>query len=123
MPVTLSSLPVLREVSSFSIDAQDSLLVTEDGLPARHLELYVQRPGSARAYAMIVFSVNWLLCFFNLAIVIITTVNVFGTDSCASSRQERSKSATKLLAGVLAVLLVIPQLRGAMPDAPGFDGE
>lgn len=121
--MTLSSLPVLREVSSFTIAAQDSLLLTGDGLPARHLELRAQRPSSARAYTMLLFSVNWLLCHFNLAIVVLSAVKVFGADGSTLSREGNSKSAMKLLAGVLAVLLVIPQLRDAMPDAPGFDGK
>lgn len=123
VPVTLSSLPVLREVSSFSIEAQDSLLLTGDGFPARHLELRVHRPRSAKAYAMLLFSTNWLLCHFNLAIVALYAFRTFGTDGHSSSKEGRSKGATKLLAGVLAVLLVIPQLRDAMPDAPGFDGK
>lgn len=37
-------------------------------------------------------------------------------------RYNTSKDSLKLLAGVLAVILVIPQLRDAMPDPPSFDG-
>ncbi|THH10477.1 hypothetical protein EW145_g1307 [Phellinidium pouzarii] len=132
VPASLTGLPVLKVTSSFSITSRDTaivVVVNREEAPARHLELSIRRPGDARAYAMTLFGINWILCHCCIGIGVLSFVQgkqmekYTGSDVFVQQKTKGSKDVLKQLAGVLAVLLVIPQLRGAMPDAPGFDGE
>ncbi|KAH8114565.1 hypothetical protein DFH11DRAFT_1508952 [Phellopilus nigrolimitatus] len=110
IPTSIIGLPVLGLSPSFSIssfDTEVSILVDDSEQPAMHLQMSIVRPGDARTYAMLIFGINWILSHFNFGIVILTMI------------QNKRTDALKQLAGVLAVLLVIPQLRDVMPDGPG----
>lgn len=96
------------------------MVISRDGdplvVPATQLEVKISRPGSARFYAMLLFAINWVLTHCACGIVALGKTEegplVFLYDD-----------SLKQLAAAIGILLVIPQLRGAMPDAPGFDGE
>lgn len=79
----------------------------------RYIELGIYRPDDARLYAMAIFALNWALTHFSLGLILIAILR---------SSKTSSKDALQQLAGVLAILLVIPQLRLAMPDSPDFEG-
>ena len=81
-------------------------------VPARNLELRIKRPGAARLYTMLLFSISWILVHVCCGLVSLSLFwDVKGLGSIHAQ-----------LAMVMAVLLILPQLRSGMPDAPGFDG-
>lgn len=132
--VPISRLIVIKVTPSFIVSSVDTAIAMfVDGVEeqARFLELRVRRPADARFYTMILFGINWILSHFNFGFVVLRAFhsdenhkNVSGvSNSSATDKYNGTKEAVKQLAGVLAALLVIPQLRDAMPDAPGFDGE
>lgn len=60
--------------------------------------------------ALLLFGANWMLSHAAMALV------------AFSWHLEGAEKVLKHLASTFIVILVIPQLRTAMPDAPGFDG-
>lgn len=114
--VPIIGMPVVEFMPSFTVSAHDTdvaISVDGDTTDGRLLELRIRRPGHARVYAMLIFGVNWALCHFNLGIALLSALQ--GSRLMAMGILSR-------LAGTAIVLLVIPQLRGTMPDSPGFDG-
>ncbi|CAL1713170.1 unnamed protein product [Somion occarium] len=116
-PVTLSRLPTITETPSFLVSPSDvasfmNSTSSDDATEqqGRNLVLKVVRPGEARAFALLLFAVNWMLAHATVAY----TVLAWKTDD--------TERILKYLAFVAATMLLIPQLRNAMPDAPGFDG-
>ncbi|TCD70138.1 hypothetical protein EIP91_004608 [Steccherinum ochraceum] len=112
----LQGTPTLTQTSSFIISPSDvaaslNISLMEPAASARELELTVKRPAEARMFALLLFAVNWMMAHATVAYV------VLGWKSGASAEK-----MLKYLAFVVGTLLVIPQLRNAMPDAPGFDG-
>ncbi|KAI0769006.1 hypothetical protein BD413DRAFT_86453 [Trametes elegans] len=114
-----SSLPIQRLAtitltSSFVTTANDAPSFTSnaDGsqAPSRDLVMRVVRPAEARGYALLLFATSWMLVHATVALV------------AFSWRVEGTEKILKHLASTLLVVLLIPQLRNAMPDAPGFDG-
>ncbi|KAH9850124.1 hypothetical protein C2E23DRAFT_735631 [Lenzites betulinus] len=114
------SLPIQRLstialTSSFAIRSTDTASYTQsaDGSRAasRDLTLVVSRPAEARMYALLLFGVSWMLAHATMALV------------AFSWRVEGAERIFKHLAATLIVILLIPQLRNAMPDAPDLDGE
>ncbi|KDQ62359.1 hypothetical protein JAAARDRAFT_189688 [Jaapia argillacea MUCL 33604] len=89
----------------------DSFIALSDGLqqPSRDIQLYIRRPSDQRMYTMALFHVGWMLTHVTVGLAVLSWV---------SSR----RSGWKQPASVLAILVIIPHLRNAMPDAPGFDG-
>ena len=76
----------------------------------RNLELKVVRPAEARAFALLLFAVNWMLAHATVAYVVLA----WKTDD--------TERILKYLAFVAITMVLIPQVRNTMPDAPGFDG-
>ncbi|KAI8994141.1 hypothetical protein BD414DRAFT_436735 [Trametes punicea] len=111
----IQSLVTIKTTSSFVIAADDAYSFvgnsTGEEEPSRDLTLRVNRPAEARLYALLLFSASWMLAHATVALVVF---------SWHSNGAEKS---LKTLACVFLIGLLIPQLRNAMPDAPGFDGE
>lgn len=109
LPIT--KLPISTHTDSFLVKSTDSpcYIGQTDNL-SRILSLTIQRPGEAKAFALLLFAVNWVLAHASIAYTFLI-LKVKGSDK-----------VLKYLAFVAASLLLIPQLRDAMPDAPGFDG-
>lgn len=61
-------------------------------------------------YALLLFGASWMLAHATMALV------------AFSWHLEDADKVLKHLASTFIIILVIPQLRAAMPDAPGFDG-
>ena len=122
LPIPISAIPVLKYTASWispSSYQQGSIVISRDGppqvVPASQLEIKISRPGSARAYAMLLFGINWVLAHCSFGIVALGKTE-------AGPIVFLYEDSLKQLAAAVGILLVIPQLRGAMPDAPGFDG-
>jgi len=102
-------------ISSFNIWTIDmeSFSKTNDGtvLLSRDMDMHVWRPGSARLFALFLFTISWLLTHVTIGHVLL------------ARRISGRKSLLKHLASAGAILISIPQLRNSMPDAPGLDGE
>jgi hypothetical protein len=106
--------------SSFYIKSNDvgslTTLPGSDGTNAtnqsRNIDLEISRPGEARLFTMLLFIVNWMLTHLTIVGVIISWMH----------RPGDVKQTIKYLAFAFAVMIGIPQLRRAMPDAPGLDG-
>ena len=78
---------------------------------SRDLDLQVYRPGEARAFALLLFGTSWMLAHGTVGLVALSWyLNDAG-------------KVLKHLASSFLVIILIPQLRNAMPDAPGFDGK
>ena len=74
------------------------------------MDLRVQRPGEARAFALALFGLSWMLTHAAVA------------SAFVGRKHEEAAPVIKYIVLALTLLLVIPQLRNAMPDAPGYDG-
>lgn len=101
-------------MSSFDIGTidLDSYSTTEKGAEifSRDIDMNVSRPYEARLFTILLFSVSWILAHVTIGHVII------------ARRLSGLKSILPHLISSGAILIAIPQLRGSMPDAPGFDG-
>ncbi|KAL5482760.1 hypothetical protein ACEPAI_9354 [Sanghuangporus weigelae] len=100
IPISIIGIPVIKQMPSFtmsSLDTDISIIVEEDKFPGKHFEIQIKRPAHAR------------LC--GIAFLTILQRNRVG-----------SKEMLKRVLGAHAILIVIPQLRATMPDAPGLDG-
>ncbi|EMD39854.1 hypothetical protein CERSUDRAFT_92346 [Gelatoporia subvermispora B] len=118
-PVTNESLPIrgiwtISEVSSFSIDNTDtaSWITVPNGThaPSRDISVTIRRPGNTRAITMFLFITSWMLAHATLGIALL-----------AWSVEDRER-LIRHFESVFVIILVIPKLRDAMPDAPGYDG-
>ncbi|KAF9233293.1 hypothetical protein BU15DRAFT_54088 [Melanogaster broomeanus] len=112
--VPIRKLITIDQVSSFLIACTDvdSYETTSNGtqVPSRDLDLYIQRPGQARAFTLLLFALSWMLTHITIGQVFL------------ARKHEEVKPIFKHLLSAIAIVLAIPQLRNAMPDAPGFDG-
>ncbi|KAI0823933.1 hypothetical protein BC628DRAFT_1420370 [Trametes gibbosa] len=110
----LQRLSTISLTSSFAIRSTDapSYMQHPDGLrvPSRDLMLVVRRPAEARMYALLLFGASWMLAHATMALV------------AFSWHVEGAERTFKHLASTLMIILLIPQLRNAMPDAPDLDG-
>ncbi|KAI9058304.1 hypothetical protein FKP32DRAFT_1669200 [Trametes sanguinea] len=112
------SLPIQRLLaipitSSFVISLSDSASTVNaaDGSElSRDLTLQVNRPAEARVYALLLFGSSWMLAHATMALV------------AFSWHIEGVEKILRHIAFTSLVILLIPQLRSAMPDAPGYDG-
>lgn len=120
--IPIQKLATIDQVSSFvieSVDTETYEVVSSSSstqIPTHDIDLYVSRPAQARAFALLLFTLSWFLTHATLMCVYL-----------ARKRSTRhvprsAKPILKHLGGSLMVLLVIPHLRNAMPDAPGYDG-
>lgn len=80
-------------------------------IPTRDLDLRMKRPAQARAFAMMLFGISWMLAHMTLGLVVIIWYS-----------EQSNSTVLKFLALSFGALVAIPQFRNAMPDAPGFDG-
>ncbi|KAI0917244.1 hypothetical protein AcW2_007429 [Taiwanofungus camphoratus] len=113
-PIVLSALTTITMTSRFIVNPTDvaSYMNTSDyDAPSRDVQLYITRPGEARAWTLLLFGVSWMLAHFTVALVVL-----------ARTLQGGEERLLRYLLLAFVILLSIPQLRNAMPDAPGFDG-
>ncbi|KAI0670830.1 hypothetical protein C8Q78DRAFT_1129732 [Trametes maxima] len=115
-----ASLPIQRLstislTSSFVVTSSDTASylkgINDTQEPSRDLTLQVVRPAEARMYALLLFGISWMLAHATMALVVF------------SWNLEGAERLPKYLASTFIVILLIPQLRNAMPDGPDFDGE
>ncbi|KAL0961155.1 hypothetical protein HGRIS_006127 [Hohenbuehelia grisea] len=76
----------------------------------RDIDMFIKRPPEARAFALLLFAISWVLTHVTVGHVIIARM----TGS--------PRHIVKHLISTGAILIAIPQLRNSMPDAPGLDG-
>ncbi|KAI1793398.1 hypothetical protein LXA43DRAFT_1002371 [Ganoderma leucocontextum] len=97
---------ISNDVASFVAASNGS----ESTVPARDLNLRITRPAEARAYALLLFASSWMLAHATMCLVVL------------GWRADRQEKMLQYLVVAFAITLLIPQMRNAMPDAPGFDG-
>jgi hypothetical protein len=111
----IQKLATVGIMSSFNIGTIDveSFSLADNGtnLPSRDLDLHVARPGSARLFTLILFTVSWILTHITIGHVIL------------ARRVSGMKPLLKHIVSSGAIVISIPQLRNSMPDAPGLDGK
>jgi hypothetical protein len=102
-------------MSSFNIGTVDleSYSKIDDGtiLAGRDIDMHVGRPGSARFFTLLIWTVNWILTHVTIGNVIM------------ARRTSGLQPLLTYLVSSAAIVISIPQLRNSMPDAPGLDGE
>lgn len=76
----------------------------------RNLDMKVVRPGEARTFALLLFAINWMLAHATVAYMVL------------GWKTEDTERTLKYLAFIAITMVLIPQIRNTMPDAPGFDG-
>ncbi|KAJ3556196.1 hypothetical protein NM688_g2160 [Phlebia brevispora] len=109
-------IPLITETSSFIISSSDTasyvIPSTSNGTqyPSRDLDMVIHRPGEAKFFALMMFGANWMVAHATLALVALAW------------RSKDTKHVLEYLAFSVISMLVIPQIRNTMPDAPGFDG-
>ncbi|KAI0786818.1 hypothetical protein C8Q75DRAFT_720174 [Abortiporus biennis] len=117
--VPIVRLPTITQTSSFIITPTDMAsyvtMNATDGQQqqqsSRDLDLIIRRPGEARAFALLLFAASWMMTHAAMAYIIL------------SFKADATKRIVHYMGFVLAAILLIPQMRNAMPDAPGFDGK
>jgi hypothetical protein len=110
------TLPIRRLVtitttSSFDIETVDTESYSTFANTSRDMDMRISRPGAARALTLLLFAGAWILVHLTLGLVII------------ARRLADVQSVFKYLLVVSIILVVIPQVRKTMPDAPGLDGK
>ncbi|KAG6335964.1 hypothetical protein ID866_3117 [Astraeus odoratus] len=112
--VPIRKLATLDQVASFLVSTSDmdSYEIISNGThsPSRDIDMRVQRPGQARAFTLFLFGLNWMLAHVTIG------------NALLARKHKVVKPILKHIGSALAILLVIPRLRDAMPDAPGYDG-
>jgi len=113
--IPIQKITSIDQTSNFYIDVSDldSYGTLADGTqsPSRDVDFRVSRPGQARAFALLLFAVSWMLTHVSIGYVILDWYT-----------EVVKTSLVKHLVLTFAILLVHPQLRNSMPDAPGYDG-
>jgi hypothetical protein len=114
--IPVQKIAAIDQTSNFFIDASDldSFGALADGTlsPSRDVDFHVSRPGQARAFALLLFAVSWALTHLSIGHVILDWYTDVGKSLLV-----------KHLVFAFAILVMHPQLRNSMPDAPGYDGE
>ncbi|KAF9463042.1 hypothetical protein BDZ94DRAFT_1259943 [Collybia nuda] len=110
----IRKLAAIDVTSSFNIFVTDteSYSTSTNGteIPSRDMDMRVTRPASARAFALLLFGISWILTHVTVGLVLV------------SRRFTEARSKLKTFALSAVILVAIPQLRNSMPDAPGLDG-
>lgn len=116
---TNQTLPIRRlatidETSSFLVKTVDiesySNAANNTESPSRDIDMFITRPGNARAFTLLLFGVSWILTHVTICHVIIARM------------LWDVKPLLKHLISTGAILVALPQIRNSMPDAPGLDG-
>jgi len=114
LTIPIHRLLTISVTSSFAISGTDfdGETTLHDGTPnfARDIELSIKRPIEARGYAILLFFVCWMFSHATIAHVVL-----------AYTETEVNYTFIHLIS-VFAIIVIIPQLRSSMPDAPGLDG-
>ena len=113
-PVTIKAMSTVKLTSSFAITPTvvDSYMNSGNVTgPSSDIILKIRRPAEARLFALLLFCTSWMLAHATMIAVVL------------SAMQGDALRTPQYILFVLVVLLAIPQLRNAMPDAPGFDGK
>ncbi|KAI0057827.1 hypothetical protein BV25DRAFT_1919852 [Artomyces pyxidatus] len=105
-PLSIRRLKTVDMTSNFDVRSDDA--DTLNG--GREISLQIKRPTEARAFVMLLWIISWLLTHVSVGQVLLMLTT-------AESAVMDSHSLT-----AFAMLFVLPQLRDAMPDAPGLDG-
>lgn len=108
----LSTVDVTTSFTVTITDA-DTYNTLSDGtqVPTREIEMIVRRASTVRLYAMMLWIVNWMLTHVTIGFVVLAI------------KSEDIKRAGLHSLYAFAIVLAIPQIRNAMPDAPDLDGE
>ncbi|KAI0076698.1 hypothetical protein K474DRAFT_1662571 [Panus rudis PR-1116 ss-1] len=118
-PVVISRLPTISQTSSFFVSTTDESSFlnstsssSDDPVQqvSRNLEMKIVRPPEARAFALLLFAANWMIAHASVAYLALAW------------KMDDVEKIIKYLILIAFTLLAIPQVRSAMPDAPGFDG-
>lgn len=111
----ISKLATIYMTSNFLVETIDteSYSFLPDGTqePGRDIDMRISRPSEARVFASMIFAVSWVLTHVTIGQVILAKM-LTGV-----------KPILKYLVSSGAILVVLPQLRKSMPDAPGLDGK
>jgi len=114
--VPIEKIAAIDQTSNFNIDTRDldSYITLTDGTqsPSRDADLQASRPGQARAFAILLFAIGWMLTHVCIGYVVLD----WYTEMVKSS-------LIKHLVIAFAILLTLPRLRQSMPDGPAYDGE
>jgi len=112
--IPIQKIGTIDMTSSFNIDTVDFESFSKQANGAeelsRDIDINVTRPNEARIFTLILFAVGWILSHVTIGHVVIA----------------RRHGLNALLPHTIssgAILMVVPQLRNSMPDAPGLDGE
>jgi len=115
----IRKLATIQTTSSFDIETVDtegySTLPFDTQEPgrlsvSRNIALRISRPGEARVITLLLFVASWVLAHVNVGLAII------------ARRLADAAFVFKLLIPASIILVLIPQIRNSMPDAPGLDG-
>jgi hypothetical protein len=115
--IPITRLVTLTDTSSFIVQSADVASTEATGesdgaeSPSRELDMTIARPGEARFFALMLFGINWMLAHATVGYVALAW------------RTEGAQRAAYYLVLCVATMMVIPQVRNTMPDAPGYDGE
>jgi len=113
--VPIEKIAAIDQTSNFNIDTRDldSYITLTDGTqsPSRDADLQASRPGQARAFAILLFAIGWMLTHVCIGYVVLD----WYTEMVKSS-------LIKHLVIAFAILLTLPRLRQSMPDGPAYDG-
>ncbi|ETW81729.1 hypothetical protein HETIRDRAFT_238463, partial [Heterobasidion irregulare TC 32-1] len=106
----LSTVDVTTSFTVTITDA-DTYNTLSDGtqVPTREIEMIVRRAPTVRLYAMMLWIVNWMLTHVTIGFVVLAI----------KSGDIKRVGLHSLYA--FAIVLAIPQIRNAMPDAPDLD--
>jgi hypothetical protein len=113
--IPIQKIGTIDMTPSFTIDTVDfeSFSTQANGAEdvSRDIDVHVTRPNEARFFTLVLFAVGWVLSHITIGHVLI------------ARRLHGLKALLPHIISSGAILLVVPQLRNSMPDAPGFDGE
>ena len=110
---SLSTISLTSNFETISTDVARFVIASngDSTVPARDLNLLITRPAEARAYTLLLFGSSWMLAHATLCL------------AALGWRADRQEKVLQYLVVAFAITLLIPQMRNAMPDAPGFDGK
>ncbi|PPQ69608.1 hypothetical protein CVT24_001364 [Panaeolus cyanescens] len=110
----LATIDITSSFDTITVDMESFSTISVNGseveFGSRDLDMHISRPGEARFFALILFALSWVLTHITVGHVLL------------ARRLSGLRSVLPHLISSGAIVIAIPQLRGTMPDAPGFDG-
>lgn len=114
--IPIEKIAAIDQTSNFCLDVSDldsySSITGGAQSSSRDADFRASRPGQARAFTLLLFAVSWMLTHVCMGCVALDWYTVAAKSSLI-----------KHLIISFAILLIHPQLRESMPDAPGYDGK